>query len=156
MKENRKKRTALVVVVVVCVAFAALAFGWWRLSVYYGSLDRAQELVSAYTAETPLGDRQADVEQQVQQDLAQMRGTTFFWDVNRIAEIQPEQIVYAMDMGSGDLTDYITVERNDNGDRVLTITEGEKQNTWVYQKNGKVFLDGARMKVCENWLVSLF
>lgn len=63
-----------------------------------------QELVSAYTAETPLGDRQAEVEQQVQQDLAQMRGTTFFWDVNQIAEIQPEQIVYAMDMGSGDLT----------------------------------------------------
>ena len=113
-------------------------------------------LVSAYTAETPLGDRQAEVEQQVQQDLAQMRGTTFFWDVNQIAEIQPEQIVYAMDMGSGDLTDYITVERTDNGDRVLTITEGDKKNTLVYQKNGKVYLDGTRMKAMENWLVSLF
>ena len=153
MKEKRK---SLVVVVVVCVVAAVLAFGWWRLSVYQGSADRAQELVSAYTAETPLGDRQAEVAQQVQQDLAQMRGTTFFWDVNRIAEIQPEQIVYAMDMGSGDLIDYITVEQNDNGDRVLTITEGDKKNVWVYQKNGKVFLDGARMKVCENWLVSLF
>ena len=146
MKEKRKNRKALVIVAVVCVAFAVLAFGWWRLSVYYGSLDRAQELVSAYTAETPLGDRQAEVEQQVQQDLAQMRGTTFFWDVNQIAEIQPEQIV----------TDYITVERTDNGDRVLTITEGDKKNTLVYQKNGKVYLDGTRMKAMENWLVSLF
>jgi DNA-binding transcriptional regulator of glucitol operon len=154
MKEKRKNRKALVIVVVVCVAFAVLAFGWWRLSVYYGSMDRAQELVSAYAAETPLGDRQAEVEQQVQQDLAQMRGTTFFWDVNRIAEIQPEQIVYAMDMST--VTDYLTVERTDNGDRVLTITEGDKENVWVYQRNGKVFLDGARMKVCENWLVSLF
>lgn len=63
MKEKRKNRKALVIVAVVCVAFAVLAFGWWRLSVYYGSLDRAQELVSAYTAETPLGDRQAEVEQ---------------------------------------------------------------------------------------------
>ena len=133
MKEKRKNRKALVIVAVVCVVFAVLAFGWWRLSVYYGSL-----------------------EQQVQQDLAQMRGTTFFWDVNQIAEIQPEQIVYAMDMGSGDLTDYITVERTDNGDRVLTITEGDKKNTLVYQKNGKVYLDGTRMKAMENWLVSLF
>lgn len=156
MKEKRKNKKALVIVAVVCVAFAVLAFGWWRLSVYYGSLDRAQELVSAYTAETPLGDRQAEVEQQVQQDLAQMRGTTFFWDVHQIAEIQPEQIVYAMDMGSGDLNDYITVERTDNGDRVLTITEGDKKNTLVYQKNGKVYLDGTRMKAMENWLVSLF
>lgn len=156
MNEKRKNKKALMIVVVVCVVFAVLAFGWWRLSVYYGSLDRTQELVSAYTAETPLGDRQAEVEQQVQQDLAQMRGTTFFWDVNQIAEIQPEQIVYAMDMGSGDLTDYITVERTDNGDRVLTITEGDKKNTLVYQKNGKVYLDGTRMKAMENWLVSLF
>ena len=148
MNEKRKNKKALMIVVVVCVVFAVLAFGWWRLSVYYGSLDRAQELVSAYTAETPLGDRQAD--------LAQMRGTTFFWDVNQIAEIQPEQIVYAMDMGSGDLTDYIMVERTDNGDRVLTITEGDKKNTLVYQKNGKVYLDGTRMKAMENWLVSLF
>ena len=147
MNEKRKNKKALMIVVVVCVVFAVLAFGWWRLSVYYGSLDRAQELVSVYTAETPLGDRQAEVEQQVQQDLAQMRGTTFFWDVNQIAEIQPEQIVYAMDMGSGDLTDYITV---------LTITEGDKKNTLVYQKNGKVYLDGTRMKAMENWLVSLF
>ena len=76
--------------------------------------------------------------------------------IYQIAEIQPEQIVYAMDMGSGDLTDYITVERTDNGDRVLTITEGDKKNTLVYQKNGKVYLDGTRMKAMENWLVSLF
>lgn len=62
MNEKRKNKKALMIVVVVCVVFAVLAFGWWRLSVYYGSLDRAQELVSVYTAETPLGDRQAEVE----------------------------------------------------------------------------------------------
>ena len=85
-----------------------------------------------------------------------MRGATFVGDGHGHAELQGGHIVYAMHMGSGDLTDYITVERTDNVDRVLTITEGDKKNTLVYQKNGKVYLDGTRMKAMENWLVSLF
>ena len=143
--EHRKRRAKIIIGVVVCIA---IVFCGWYLFTRYGNMSQAKELVSAYAVETPLGDRQAEV------DLYRMRGT-YFQSVDQIAEVSDTgEIVYAVE-NERFPTDYITVQKKD-GKVEITVTEGEKKDLWVRQMNGKIYLNGQRMKDCENWLVSFF
>ena len=146
-----KSRAKIIIGVVVCIA---IVFCGWYLFSRYGNMSQAKEMVSAYAVETPLGDRQAEVERQVSLDLYRMRGT-YFQSVDQIAEVSDTgEIVYAVE-NERFPTDYITVQKK-HGKVEITVTEGEKKDLWVRQMNGKIYLNGQRMKDCENWLVSFF
>lgn len=149
-KRSRKRRVSLLLGVVGCILLYACV---WSFFAHQEAASRARELVSVYVAQTPLGDRQAEAERQVSQDLYRMR-KSYFPGAVQIADIPDSgQIVYVV-YNETFPPDYLTVQQK-NGNVEICLTEGEKQNVWVYQWNGRVYLEGQRMKACENGLVSL-
>lgn len=90
----------------------------------------------------------AALEERVSSDLRLMEGTIFRY-VPEIHSIQDDGIVYAMQFESLGVTDFITVQQADNGDRVISVTEDDKEDTLVYQVNGHIYLNGDRLEACE-------
>lgn len=88
------------------------------------------------------------LEERIAKDLALMEGTAFR-GVTEIYSVQDDGIVYAMPFEELGVTDLITVQANANGDKVISVTEGDKKDTWLYQLNGHVYLNGNRMEACE-------
>lgn len=90
---------------------------------------------------------------QVSSDLALLENTAFRYWVEP-ACVENGAITYKMSFEDTDLTDYLQVEKSDNGDVEIRIMEGKKEDLWIYKDNGQVYCNGVRMKDCELSFVS--
>lgn len=129
------------------VAYAAPASGETAKAtdVSTNHIAQAKELLSKSNIHLP---RSADVTNQVAQDLALLE-KTMFKDFLEIESIDGSDITYSILYDDLNITDLITVKEDASGNAVVTITEGEKVDTWIYQPDGQVFFNGMRMESCE-------
>ena len=106
-----------------------------------------------FATEDVAAEEQDAVTSQVASDLALLENTAFRYWVE-LESIENETITYKMYFDETDVTDYLQVEKRENGDVAIRITEDSKEDLWVYKENGQVYCNGVRMKDCELSYVS--